>query len=36
MEKVFFSSLEEKINPLHTAILVVDVQNIFCHQKSAV
>lgn len=36
MKKAFFASLEEKTDPRHTAILIVDVQNIFCHQKSAV
>jgi len=36
MKKAFITSLEEKVNPRHSAILVVDVQNIFCHKKSAV
>ena len=26
-------SLEDKVNPAHTALLVIDVQNDFCHQS---
>jgi len=35
MGKPFFTSLKEKVNPHHTAILVIDLQNIFCNPKSS-
>lgn len=29
----FFDSLEEVVDPAHTAVLVIDQQNDFCHEK---
>lgn len=33
---MFLSTLPEKINPAHTALLVIDMQNDFCHPDGAV
>ncbi|MFQ5914107.1 MAG: cysteine hydrolase family protein [Nitrospinota bacterium] len=30
MQVPFFTSLEEKVNPAHSAVIVIDVQNDFC------
>ncbi len=36
MKQKYFHSLADKINPVHTAILVIDVQNDFCSSEGAV